>query len=270
VTHPSWRGWNPNMTDFLKTLVLEAKDTIEKGYYNIPFEPRHKPLSLKRAIISSKNIPIIAEIKLASPTFDSSKCDANIEEIASIMYEGGAVGISILTEPKFFKGSLKNFMKVRERVDLPLLMKDIVLSPIQIDAGYILGADAVLLIKTIYDRGLALYGLTNMIEYTHSRGMEVLLEAHTKREFTAALETEADIIGINNRDLQTLEVDINTTRNILENVHTKDKVIVSESGIKARSEILYLRKFDVDAFLIGSSLMIAEDLREKLEEFVKV
>lgn len=258
------------MGDFLETLVAEAKDTIEKGYYNIPFKTRHKQKSLRRAIISSKNIPIIAEIKLASPTFDSSKCDANIEEIASIMSEGGAVGISILTEPKFFKGSLKNFMKVRKRVDLPLLMKDVVLSPIQIDAGYNIGSDVVLLIKTIYDRGFTDLDLSKMIEYTHSRGMEVLLETHTKREFTAALQTEAELIGINNRDLQTLAIDIDTTRKILENTHLKDKVIVSESGIKTRSEILYLKKFDVDAFLIGSSLMIAEDLREKLEEFVNL
>jgi indole-3-glycerol phosphate synthase len=257
------------MADFLDTLVEEAKETIEQGYYKIPFKTRHKRLSLRRAIISSKKNPIIAEIKLASPTFESLKC-VNIEEIASKMLEGGAVGISILTEPKFFKGSLKSFMKVRERVDLPLLMKDIVLSPIQLNAGYLIGADAVLLIKTIYDRGLTVYDLSKMIEYIHLRGMEVLLETHTKREFIAALETEADIIGINNRDLQTLEVDIDTTRNILENVHPKGKVIVSESGIRTRSEILYLKKFDVDAFLIGSSLMTADDLRDKLEEFVNI
>jgi indole-3-glycerol phosphate synthase len=256
------------MADFLETLVTEAKDTIRRGYYKIPFKLRHKTKSLRRAIISSKRTPIIAEIKLASPTLGSFTDDAHIEEIASMMVEGGAVGISILTEPKFFKGSLKNFVKVRERVDLPLLMKDVVLNPIQIDAGYNIGADAILLVKTIYDRGLSEHDLSKMIEYIHYKGMEVLLETHVEEEFATALETEADIIGINNRNLQTLEVNIDTTRSILQNVCPKDKVIISESGIGARSEILYLKKFDVDAFLIGSSLMKAENLRDKLEEFV--
>lgn len=262
------KGWNLCMADFLDTLVYDAKKTISEGYYTLQSKYQHKTHSLKKSIIELNHIPIIAEIKLASPTLGRIREKIDIEHLASKMQRGGAIGISVLTEPKHFMGSLNALITVRKTVELPLLMKDIILSRVQIDLASVIGADVVLLIKTIFDRGYCEYDIFNMIKYVHSKNMEVLLETHNESEFSSALETEADLVGINNRDLKTLKVDINTTKNILQKIDPKRKVIVSESGIKNISDISFLYKSGARAFLLGSVLMTADNVETKLKEFM--
>jgi indole-3-glycerol phosphate synthase len=148
-------------------------------------------------------------------------------------------------------------------------MKDIVLSPIQIYSASKLGANAVLLIQGLFDRGYCTKSLNEMIAGAHMLGLEVLLETHTEEEFRSAVETEADIVGINNRNLATLKIDLNTTKEILKNNSTHGKVVVSESGIKTPKDLQFLRGCGAKAFLIGSSIMLTENIEEKVKEFVE-
>jgi len=255
------------MSDYLDKLAVDAKETVVEGYYQSSAKNNFFVVSLKQAVIEQKQNAVISEIKAASPSRGTIKTGFDPVQIAKAMEKGGATGISVLTEPKHFKGSFNYLAKVRGAVKLPILMKDIIISPLQIEAGSKIGANVVLLIKALFDRGYCEYNLEDMIALAHSKKLEVLLEAHNEDEFEAALQTKADLVGINNRDLKTLKVDIKTTEIILKNNKTK-KVVVSESGIIVTSDIVFLRNCGADAFLIGSSIMIADDLEKTVKEFV--
>jgi indole-3-glycerol phosphate synthase len=189
-----------------------------------------------------------------------------VEQIALSMERSGAVGISVLTEPKHFMGSLSSLTKVHTAVRLPILMKDIVLSIEQLDAATALGANAVLLIQGIYDRGYGEREIVEMIKEAHSRGLEVLLEVHDENEFHRAVTSDADLIGINNRNLATLQVDLNTTKKILERAPMSGMLVVSESGIKTADDIRFLNGCGANAFLVGSAVMSADDVESKVRD----
>lgn len=256
------------MADFLDVLAQNAKEIVSEGYYDIETQITTPLISLKNTIQKSKRTPIIAEIKFASPSKGVLRKNENVENIAVAMENGGAIGISVLTEPKNFDGSLASFVKVRRAVGLPLLMKDIIISPLQLEAASKIGANAVLLIQTLFERKYCERDLHDMIAHAHSLNLEVLLETHTENEFSSALNTDADLIGINNRDLKTLKVNLETTKKILKNINPKEKVIVSESGIETPADIRFLKEYGVHAFLIGSTIMTASDIERKVKEFV--
>jgi indole-3-glycerol phosphate synthase len=245
-----------------------AQVTVDSEYYeNIkPTESTH--LSLKQAILQCKLNPIITEIKAASPSAGVIRADFVPSVIAKAMQRGGATALSVLTEPKQFSGSLEALAQARKTVNLPILMKDIIISPIQVEAASKLGANAVLLIQAIFDRGYSDKSINELIAGAHMLGLEVLLEAHTEAEFCSTLKTGADLIGINNRNLATLKIDLNVTKNILSKVNAKGKVVVSESGIQTPADILPLRESGAKAFLIGSSIMLSENIEQKVKEFV--
>jgi len=257
------------MRDFLDVLAETAMETIQTGYYETGGNRSSSTFSLKDAILKCENAPIISEIKFASPSHGSIRRDVDLEKAAVEMELVGAVGISILTEPKYFGGQLGFISKVRELVSIPILMKDIVLSPVQIDAASAVGADALLLIQTLFDRGYCEISLEEMIDYAHSRGLEVLLETHTEEEFLRALGTDADLIGINNRDLKTLKVNLHVTERILKNHPNVGKIIVSESGIDGAEDIRFLRRCGAQAFLVGTSIMRSGDIQGKVRKLVK-
>ncbi|MFP3951576.1 MAG: indole-3-glycerol-phosphate synthase [Candidatus Bathyarchaeia archaeon] len=257
------------MPDFLDTLALDAMRTVEEGYYDNPMNMNHSPISMRDAILESERAPIISEIKFASPSEGRIRSSHDLKGYASEMVEGGAIGVSILTEPKHFKGHIDNLAKVRGVLSIPTLMKDIILRKMQIDAASRIGADAVLLIKALFDRGYSEKNIQYMINYTHSRGLDVLLEVHTEEEFLSALETSADMIGINNRDLSTLEVDLSVTKRILTEYSPEYGVFVSESGINTPEDIRLLRACGVQGFLIGTAIMKADNIREKVKELVE-
>lgn len=269
------RSLKKNMGDFLDLLAITARENIKGGYYykncaDLLGKLREKR-SLRDAIFECERAAIIAEIKFSSPSARILRNGKDVETLSRDMVQAGAVGISVLTEPKYFSGSLKDLFRVRMSVDAPLLMKDIVLSKCQIDAAYKIGVNAILLIVALFERGYCDMNLHEMIEYAHNKGLEVLLETHNVDEFRIALSTEADMIGINNRDLRTLNVDIKTTRKVLERFRRDeigDRPIVSESGIKSPNEIRFLRKFGVDAFLVGSAIMTAKDVRDFVSKLV--
>lgn len=263
------RSLNGDMTDFLDQLVKDAEQTLKEGYYTAqPSEP-HANISLKTMIESCRCNAVIAEVKRASPSLGSIRENINPTEIAHAIEAGGASGMSVLTEPKHFKGSLGYLRQIRGTTKLPLLMKDIIISPEQIEAAARLGANAVLLIKAIYDRGKGHLNLDSMIEKAHALGLEVLLETHNANEFNAAQNTGADLIGINNRDLRTLKVDLEVTRRVLETQSKGGVPIMSESGIKTPGDLLFLRGCGAQAYLIGSSIMASRDIEEAVRGFVR-
>jgi indole-3-glycerol phosphate synthase len=180
------------------------------------------------------------------------------------MVDGGAVGLSILTQPYLFNGSPDYFTKIRKQVEVPLLMKDIIVDKIQIDAAKKLGADVILLIQAIFNKKFA-KDIDEFISYAHKKKLLVLLESHTKKEFLASSMTKADMLGINNRNLDTLEIDLHTTQTILKERDEK-RIIVSESGVEAPKDIQFLYKCGADAILVGSSIMKSKDIKGLVKE----
>ncbi|MCL2359921.1 MAG: indole-3-glycerol-phosphate synthase [Nitrososphaerota archaeon] len=257
------------MSDFFDTLAQDAKATIESGYYtNLPIS-NHSKISLKDAIQNCKTNAVITEIKSASPSMGTIRTEINATQLAQDMQQGGAVGISVLTEPKHFHGSLKTLTKTRQAVQLPILMKDIILHPVQVEAAAKLGANVILLIYSLFERGYGKIDINELIEYAHDRELEVLLETHSESEFFLACNTSADLIGINNRDLATLKINLDTTNRILKKHKKPFQIVISESGIQTARDLQFLRGCGADAFLIGSSIMLTNDVKSKVKEFVE-
>jgi indole-3-glycerol phosphate synthase len=257
------------MGDFLDTLAMDATKTIDSGYYQTSMNTNQTKISLKKSILECKANPVITEIKAASPSLGTIRNNINPKEIAEAMEKGGAVGISVLTEPKHFQGSISTLIQVGEAVKLPILMKDIVIVADQIEVAAQIGADAVLLIEALFERGCCEMSADKTIAFAHSKGLEVLMETHNEKEFQVALESDADLVGINNRNLATLKIDLNTTREILEKYPKNAKIVISESGIKTKADLQFLRDCGADAFLIGSSIMLSNNVEDKVKELVE-
>lgn len=256
------------MPDYLDVLARDAKETVATGYYQVQTQLVTASVSLRKMIIKSRQNAVITEVKAASPSRGAIKTGFNPAEVARAMENGGATGISVLTEPKHFSGSLSYLLKVREAVKLPILMKDIIINPIQLEAASKIGANAVLLIEALFERGYCELNLGEMITQAHARNLEVLVESHSEFEYQNVIETDADLVGINNRDLRTLEVDLQITEKILKKHESTSKVVVSESGVMTPKDLLFLRGCGAQAFLIGSAVMMAENIEQKVKEFV--
>jgi len=256
------------MPDFMGKLVNDAKKRIRSGYYKIETDIVHRPVSLRRAMKSATNNVVIGEIKPISPALGPLRPNLDPVDVALKIAKGGAIALSILTEPDNFGGSLSSVLQIRRHVRVPLLMKDIIIDKTQVETGAKVGVDCVLLIHSILSRR-GVDSLTEMIDIAHDNRLEVLLEVHRKDELVRALKSNADIIGINNRNLETLETNLNTTADLISAVQDRaGKIIVSESGFAKAEDIRRLKSVGVDGFLIGSSIMLSEDLESKVREFV--
>ena len=256
------------MYDYLDILAESAQKTITEGYYRVSYKQPKLTISLKESILKCKETPIIAEIKFTSPSTGDLREKSHVTDIAEAMEKGGATGISVVTEPKHFKGNIKFVNEVRKVVNLPILMKDIMVSLTQIEAAFKTGADVVLLIQSLFDRGYCETDVEKMIEYAHAKELEVLLEVHTENELISALNTKADLVGINNRNLKTFEVDLETTKRVLINHRGKKKIVVSESGVNSIEDIRSLKEYGAMAFLIGTAIIKEKNIEEKLRELV--
>src|SRR5256712_10084649 len=243
--------------DFLSKLDASARQAFVRGRYDVKRHPSPRR-SLRGAIAESRRLPIIAEVKYKSPAEGPIRRAEGAARMARLYANGGAVAISVLTEEKFFEGRLEFVPDVKKAVAVPVLMKDIFIDPVQIDAAERMGADAVLLIAGLFNRILSVMSLQEMIAHSHSKGLEVLLETHTSEEYVMAGQTEADLVGINNRNLDTLEVSLDTSYRLLGS-YPRVKPVVCESGIKTRKEAVSLIKAGANALLIGSTLMRSRD-----------
>lgn len=217
--------------------------------------------SLYKNFLNSNTLSVISEIKRASP----SKGDINVgmepNEQAKLYELGGASAISVLTDGPFFKGSVEDLSSVRETVNLPILNKDFIIDEIQIDRARQAGANVILLIAAALD----LDRLKELYHYASRLGLEVLFEVHNEVELDMAFEVGANIIGINNRDLKTFEVDLAVTEKLARKVTDPNTVIISESGIKTRDDAERVAQAGAHGILVGESLMKSENVVESLK-----
>jgi indole-3-glycerol phosphate synthase len=217
--------------------------------------------SLKKQ--SPSDIRIIAEVKKASPSKGIIREDFNPLKIAMQYEANNAAAISVLTESEFFMGKLEFLKEIKNAVNIPVLRKDFLFDPYQIYEARANGADAVLLIAAILEKPL----LDDLLSVVNDLSMNALVEVHTKDELEKVLQTDAEIIGINNRNLKTFETDIQISIDLMADI-PKSKFIVTESGIKTKNDIQKLSKAGVDAFLIGETFMRADNPGEMLNNFV--
>ena len=252
--------------NILRKLVNNSQMAIDDGVYEIDMDLQKSSKDFVQIIKTNPHATLLTEIKFASPSLGKIRTTSDPVSIANQMIAGGSKALSIITQPHLFNGSPELFMKVRQAVDIPLLMKDIMIDKVQIDAAEKIGADYMLVIQSLFDQKL-LKDIDEFIDYGHKKGLAILLEVHTIEEFENALKTEADIIGINNRNLDTLEIDLNTTKIVLKE-YNKSKIIISESGIETPEHINYLKKCGADAFLIGSSIMKSDNIQEQVKKLV--
>ena len=253
--------------NILKKLVNNSQAAIDDGTYEVDVNLEKSSKDFVQIINSNPHPTLLTEIKFASPSLGKIRTISDPASVAKQMISGGSKALSVLTQPHLFNGSPEYFIKVREAVDVPLLMKDIVIDKIQIDAAEKIGADYMLLIQSLFDNGF-LDEIDEFIDYGHRKGLKILLEVHIENEFKNALETNADLIGINNRNLDTLEIDLKTTEKVLENFDNSCPIL-SESGIETPEDIQYLKKCGAKAFLIGSSIMKSDNIEEQVRRLVK-
>lgn len=278
-------------SDILRKLADNSQAALDDGVYDVDADSHDLQKSdhnLMTEIKDAAHAAVISEIKFASPSEGILRTHSDPAGIAVQMIKGGAKGLSVLTQPHLFGGSPEYFIKVRQAVSVPMLMKDVIIDKRQIDAASRIRADYILLIQSIFQAGVVAgdlnhngssdcYGhnmLDDFIKYAHKKNLGVLLEVHTIHEYADALRTDADVIGINNRNLDTLEIDINVTKNILSEylkLHpatSDDRVVISESGILSPADVRTLHSFGVDGFLIGSSIMKSSNIQEAVHKMV--
>ncbi|MBI1662973.1 MAG: indole-3-glycerol-phosphate synthase [Nitrosopumilus sp.] len=252
--------------NILRKLVNNSQMAIDDGVYEVEANLEKSNKDFIQIIKTSSHAPLLTEVKFSSPSLGKIRTLTDPVSIAFQMIAGGSKALSVLTQPHLFNGSPEYFMKVRQAVDVPMLMKDIMIEKIQIDAAKKIGADFMLIIQSLFDQNY-LKDIDDFIAYGHKQGLQILLEVHTKQEFENALKTEADLIGINNRNLDTLEINLKTTETILSGIE-KSRPILSESGIETPDDIQYLKKCGADAFLIGSSIMKSDNIEEQVRKLV--
>ena len=215
------------------------------------------------ALTATGGIKLIAEVKKASPSKGVIREDFDPVRIATTYQEAGATCLSVLTEKKYFQGSLESLGAIRRAVGLPLLRKDFIIDEYQVFEARAAGADAILLIAACLDRRQ----LEDYLGIAGNLGLDILVESHTVKELDKTLHAGARIVGINNRDLTRFTVSLQTTFDLLQDI-PDDRVVVSESGIQSRDDVVRLEKAGVDAVLVGESLMREKDMGKKVKELL--
>ena len=221
-----------------------------------------KPLDFKAAL-RGEGIKLIAEVKKASPSKGVLCADFKPVEIARIYEVNGAAAISVLTESNYFQGSLDFLETIRRTVNVPLLRKDFIFDTYQVYEAAAYGADAILLIMTM----LKQQQLEELLALCKDTGMSALVEVHNEDELEKAMKAGAEIIGINNRDLNTFKTDIETTRR-LRPLIPQEYAVVSESGISTKADMIKMKEYRVNAVLVGEALVTAGDIPNKMRELL--
>ena len=248
------------MSNFLEEVVDRTRADVAARREQVPLEalqerlapaPRGRPFS--EALVQ-EGISLIAEMKRASPSKGPIRPDATVTDIVRAYEAAGASACSVLTEPHWFGGSLDDLVEARAACDLPLLRKDFIVDPYQLAEARLAGADAVLLIVAALDPAQ----LTSLQDQAGEIGLDCLVEVHDEDELETALECGAEIIGVNNRNLQTLDVDPDTALRLLVDAPA-GTIVVAESGITSNSDVQRLEEAGVDAILVGEALMREDD-----------
>ncbi|WP_094226565.1 indole-3-glycerol-phosphate synthase [Methanolobus psychrotolerans] len=262
------------MHSVIYNILTSTEKRIQEIGHNCELKNKIKKIAEKRDIITAINekksqnkVAVIAEIKPSSPGKKLKDIQPNdAAMIAHEMERAGAVAISVLTEPEFFHGSLSNLEAVRKTVSLPVLRKDFIIDKAQFNE---IESDLMLLIAGILEDNL-----NEMVDMAISNGFEPLVEIHNEEELKEALNTKARLIGINNRDLITLDIDLNTTLNLAPVIKEFDKdnnshhTIISESGMHSTEDIRKVIKAGADAVLVGTSIIKSSDVYAKTKELI--
>ena len=250
----------------LDEIIEHKKHKLEKAQEALSLDEMEKmavPVKnrgFKAAISRGGKINLIAELKKASPSHGVIRHDYDPEAIARIYKKSGAAALSVLTEDKYFQGSMDHIRTVRQAVDLPVLRKDFIISEYQIYESAVAGTDAVLLMATTLERGM----LKALLHEAKSLGIDALVEVHDQRDLDKAVGAGAEIIGINNRNLKTLEIDLDITRELIEKIPA-GKIIVSESGIREPEDVQSLASLGVKAVLVGTVFMESDDIGSEVK-----
>lgn len=255
----------------LSKIINEKRKRLEKARIKLP-EQKLKELaskiylksSFKRNVARPHHINLIAELKKATPQMGIIRGDFDPVKIALTYQAGGASALSVVTDERFFDGRLRTLKELKKRVTLPLLRKDFIIDEYQIYESLCYGADAILLIAQI----LTNEELGGFYKLSKELGMDVVVEVHNEEDVEKALKTGASIIGINNRDLNTLRVDLTTTQRLIRLI-PDTKVRISESGIRTYENVMFLKSLGINAVLIGSAFMEADDIAAKMREVMR-
>lgn len=252
------------MADILERILVRKREEVEAGRAVVPMAqqeaaakaappPRDFVGSLKGAIAAGR-AAVIAEVKKASPSKGLLRADFDAAAIARSYAEGGAACLSVLTDRDFFQGSAENLRAARAACALPVLRKDFIIEPWQVQESRAMGADCILLIAA----AVARQDMLGLEASAHSLGMGVLVEVHDADELEAALALRTPLLGINNRNLGSFETRLETTLDLLERIPS-DKTVVTESGILRAEDVQRMRARGVHAFLVGEAFMRAPD-----------
>jgi len=253
----------------LNKIIAQKRQEVEQRKRSTPLSFLEKRIAHREApldfalALDGDHTRLIAEVKRSSPSRGVICPNFNPVELAKSYAQGGAAAISVLTEVNYFEGSIDYLAAIREEVRLPLLRKDFIFDPYQVYESRAYGADALLLIVAI----LSQEQLDELLSLSHSLGLRCLVEVHSRDEVERALLSQAEIIGINNRDLNTFTVDINTTHRLLPLI-PRQRIVVSESGIRSRSDVEKLKEWGVNAVLVGEALVTASDIQTKMGELI--
>jgi len=211
----------------------------------------------------SAPLAVIAEVKKASPSAGIIRPDFDPVKIAKEYEKAGASAISVLTDQKYFKGSIEDLKKVAKAVKIPVLRKDFIIDDDQIFEARLAGADAILLIVAVLDDDT----LSEFVRISRNLSMQTIVEVHNEKEMERALNTPTKIIGVNNRDLKTFKVDVNTSVRLAALVPANRKItLISESGIRSSEDAKKIQEAGFDAMLIGEELMKSKDVENKMKE----
>ncbi len=260
------------MSTILDTIVQDKKEELAEAKRQTPLDiiksrilnlPQVRDFAGALTAANQRSVRIIAEVKKASPSRGILCQQFDPVAIARAYGDGGAAAVSVLTEKNYFQGSIEYLAAIKEAIPLPVLRKDFIFDTYQLYESRVNGADAVLLIAAMLPEEL----LAELVQLSRALCLFHLVEVHDRNDVHKALAAEAEIIGINNRDLKTFVTDIRTTLDLMPAI-PKDKIVVSESGISSRQELQQLAAAGVDAFLIGETLMKERDPGVKLRELI--
>jgi indole-3-glycerol phosphate synthase len=260
--------------DILKKIVAHKRCEVAAAKVRFPLARLRDRLALVedrtrgfaralRTMATSGGTAVIAEVKKGSPSRGVIRADFDPLKIAEIYQANGATCLSVLTDEAFFHGHLNYLGLIRQEIGLPLLRKDFICDPYQIVEARAFGADAVLLIAAMLD----LHQLRDFSALAAELQLDVLLEVHDRQELELALQTDCELIGINNRSLHSFVTDLGTTERLRPMIPL-DRLVVAESGINSRSDVERLKQAGAGAFLIGESLMREDDIGAKLRELM--
>jgi indole-3-glycerol phosphate synthase len=254
---------------FLNRIVESKKEEVLRRKRELPLselEAAIRKLPAPRdfkASLEKSSCAVIAEVKRSSPSKGILREEFDYKKIASLYAMNGASAISVLTDEKYFGGHGRYLSEIRKVVELPLLRKDFIIDPYQILETRAIGGDAVLLVTRLLEENQ----LREYIGLAEQSGIDPLVEVHNHKELEVALRAGANIIGINNRNLETFKTDTQTTM-MLAPLIPKGRTVISESGISDRNDMVILMEKGVHVFLIGEALMRAEDIGRKLKELL--